>query len=174
MREKKPFGRRTRGAMRQFKRKFLLVCEGLVSEAQYFEAIERHRVALKIDALVDIQIVERLFSEEPHSHPKALLRDLTKTLEDDMAGTRSVSDIVDRVISIQKERLLPERGNSRDFKSRCATFKNAMQEHCLTQNIDYQKKPSSRSPRRAHPLHRNNGKAVFRIDFPTREAFGTH
>lgn len=139
MREKKPFGRRTRGTMRQFKRKFLLVCEGLVSEAQYFEAIERHRVALKIDALIDIQIVERLFSEEPHSHPKALLRDLTKTLEDDMAGTRSVSDIVDRVISIQKERLLPERGNSRDFKSRCATFKNAMQEHCLTQNIDYQK-----------------------------------
>ena len=63
MREKKPFGRRTRGAMRQFKRKFLLVCEGLVSEAQYFEAIERHRVALKIDALIDIQIVERLFSE---------------------------------------------------------------------------------------------------------------
>lgn len=70
MREKKPFGRRTRGAMRQFKRKFLLVCEGLVSEAQYFEAIERHRVALKIDALIDIQIVERLFRKSLTATPR--------------------------------------------------------------------------------------------------------
>lgn len=136
MREKKPYGRRSQEQKRYFRKKFLLVCEGLETEVQYFEGISRHRTELAIHSLVDVQIVERLYSEEKHSHPKSLLKDLQKTLDADKEGTITLESVADRIIALCRETWERENADLKEIRHWNEIFLKRLHDFCECEGIN--------------------------------------
>lgn len=96
MREKKPYGERTRlNDSDTPKRKYILAYEGKDTEPIYFNMIDNKKTELGIDSLVVLSPIIRSFSEDGWSHPKKIAEAIVETLVIQDSGIYPYKKIID-------------------------------------------------------------------------------
>lgn len=138
MREKKPYGERTRlNDSDTPKRKYILAYEGKDTEPIYFNMIDNKKTELGIDSLVVLSPIIRSFSEDGWSHPKKIAEAIVETLEIQKSGDYPYKMIIDWIA---------EYLNSNDIvKIKCEKIQSELQNMCknelsvsLSDTIDFE------------------------------------
>ena len=138
MREKKPYGERTRlNDSDTPKRKCILAYEGKDTEPIYFNMIDNKKTELGIDSLVVLSPIIRSFSEDGWSHPKKIAEAIVETLEIQKSGDYPYKMIIDWIA---------EYLNSNDIvKIKCEKIQSELQNMCknelsvsLSDTIDFE------------------------------------
>lgn len=83
MRERKPFGKRTKTSeSRKIKKKYFLVFEGSDTEEIYFDKVNAMREEIGLNSLIELVTVVRSFTEEGWSNPKKILDGIINDLRE--------------------------------------------------------------------------------------------
>ena len=97
MRESKSFRERTIVVNnRQVRRKFFLVFEGAETEKIYFNAINRNRLNLKIDPIIEFITLVRDFGENGWSNPLKIVKRLIDNVKESQDGIMTYDVLINR------------------------------------------------------------------------------
>jgi len=90
------FGERTLhfNKIQEEKRKYILVCEGQVTEVQYFQGVIDNRITIGINPIIELLPVLRSIQQESHSHPKKIL----SLIEEHIEEYHSVKMLINKMI----------------------------------------------------------------------------
>lgn len=104
MRENRKFAQRSRVLKsNEVKRKFFLVYEGATTENIYFEAVEKNRIQININPLIELVPLMRDYSEENWSNPKKILDRILQHLKEYNEDIISYETLLNGIMAYLKE-----------------------------------------------------------------------